>query len=517
MTQLLTVQMNIPNVPKVQNEQSSNSSTDKIAHESENSFNSILKKASSEESNEQTSADPSTQTPPTDDKISAPSSPDDGEAADPSVLASKEQERREAILELLAQYKASMSQDNTAPKEPDSSGVTGLNENAFLEFINKYLSGDNGSATQLKQDPLTSATDNSNLDASKENITARMNNWLQSTQSQQSGSNPLGSEASPVALTTQQQNFLDKLQQLLTSGKEVGTLSVKKVETVESTFTLRNNLTLLQSSSDNNTGITSPLVKDNGFTALEKGVFEPTLRTRQQQLSGVRHNSTQQFYDTKNQISSQTNDDANLSDKQQGNEMSQSGSGFNRMSSNTSLSETGATFNIPGNSAVDPLTGQITDPTKTTMLPSGTIIQDQEVLQQLIERFQINKKRLQSKIQLKLHPAELGKMEINLTVKEGSIRANVVAQSQHVQEILEKNLLKLKSVLERQGFKVEEISITCESGMVGEFDLFDQQLNNSDSSNFLNQDKKSEPQTPFVLEEFQDSHATPSSGLSVRA
>ena len=172
---------------------------------------------------------------------------------------------------------------------------------------------------------------------------------------------------------------------------------------------------------------------------------------------------------------------------------------------------------MTNSNSLNPLTGQITDPTKTTMLPSGTVVQDQEVIQQLVERFKVNRRQQNSKIQIKLHPVELGKMEIDLTVKEGSIRANVVAQSQHVQEILERNIAKLRSVLEQQGFNVEDITVTSGSETVGEFDLFEQQLPHRDTSNSLAKNNRSENHTPFSIDDTEENDNEVNSGVNVKA
>jgi flagellar hook-length control protein FliK len=145
------------------------------------------------------------------------------------------------------------------------------------------------------------------------------------------------------------------------------------------------------------------------------------------------------------------------------------------------------------------------------------LVQDHEVIQQLVERFQINRRQMDSKIQLRLHPVELGKMEIDITVKEGSIRANVVAQSQHVQEIVERNIAKLKTVLEKQGFSVEEITVTSESDSVDNFDLFDQQLPNQATPTFLAKNDLPAPDNSFDLDDFQENEDYTESGLNVKA
>lgn len=328
-------------------------------------------------------------------------------------------------------------------------------------------------------------------------------------------------QASPAATSPQQEALLKRLQAILNSGAEAGVLSIKKVQEVDSGSPLRSqhlNLTAveMQKTAGSEIVTNSPVTKGAGFTALQEGVFAPTLRNRQQQLEGVRHDKTQQFYDAKTQPQNILTEHSNLADRQQGDEMNGQGSGFSRPASLTTNPEGTSTFSLPVNQGADPPATQLVETSKASMFPSGALVQDQEVIQQIVERFRGNKRLLESKIQLKLHPVELGKLEIDLTVKEGSIRANVVAQSQHVQDILEKNIARLKSILEQQGFSVEEISITSGSETVDGFDLFEQQLNNSETPNFQKKNEKTETHTPFVLDEFQESYVESPSGINVK-
>jgi flagellar hook-length control protein FliK len=64
---------------------------------------------------------------------------------------------------------------------------------------------------------------------------------------------------------------------------------------------------------------------------------------------------------------------------------------------------------------------------------------------------------------LKLHPAELGELKISLVVKEDSLKANIYAQTRQAQEIIEKHLPRLKTILEEQGLVVEDLLVTLES------------------------------------------------------
>ena len=119
---------------------------------------------------------------------------------------------------------------------------------------------------------------------------------------------------------------------------------------------------------------------------------------------------------------------------------------------------------------------------KSIISSSGNIVYEEDIMHQVVERFQIFKQQNDTRITLKLHPAELGELQIDLTVKEGSIKANVLAQSLQIQEIIERNLPKLRSSLAEQGFTIEEILVTTQSDSITDFNLFEQHL--ADRNNY---------------------------------
>jgi flagellar hook-length control protein FliK len=145
------------------------------------------------------------------------------------------------------------------------------------------------------------------------------------------------------------------------------------------------------------------------------------------------------------------------------------------------------------------------------------MVSEQEVINQLMQRFQMTTRLQSSKINLRLHPAELGELKIDLTVKEGTIKASVFAQNQHVQEILERNMPKLRATLEQQGFTIDEIVVSFRSETAKEFDLFDGQ--SARNQNFTFSENARSPLATF--ESAFDASLTgadlPDSGLSVRA
>ncbi len=144
------------------------------------------------------------------------------------------------------------------------------------------------------------------------------------------------------------------------------------------------------------------------------------------------------------------------------------------------------------------------------------MVQEEEIIQQMSHKLQISSRNMDSRINLRLHPAELGSLKIDLTVKEGSIRANVVAQSQHTTEILEKNMAKLKTVLENQGFTVDEISITTESESVSDFNLFDRQLFSHNDYTPTAAKERREEEAVFTLADNIFAAPTISTGVNVK-
>ncbi|EKD34194.1 MAG: hypothetical protein ACD_75C02429G0001 [uncultured bacterium] len=141
------------------------------------------------------------------------------------------------------------------------------------------------------------------------------------------------------------------------------------------------------------------------------------------------------------------------------------------------------------------------EPGKAVTLPSGMVVHEEDVIRQVLERFQISKRQLDTQINIKLHPAELGELKIDLTVKEGSIRANVMAQSQHAQEIIEKNMMKLRTVLEEHGFTIDNITVSSKSDSTGDATLFDRQLFSRNDYTPLSNKRRNGSEAGFRLEE----------------
>ncbi len=285
-------------------------------------------------------------------------------------------------------------------------------------------------------------------------------------------------------VANKQDALLNQLQQIIDSANETGSVAITKATKNSSPHGLRNNMHGLSTAlfavtaepvTASPAGETNDLTLGSLLVAGGDGM-EKTAGKPAQNWTGSRQDMQQQYFNAKNTMQNSAENNQNFQNNQQGEEFSQQTMSSGPQSTALGATEPTNTFSQVS-ATVQPGTAQpVSESPKPILLPSGTIVHEDEVIRQLSERFQISSRQMDSRINIKLHPAELGELKIDLTVKEGSIRANVVAQSQHTLEILEKNIQKLKNMLEQQGFTVEQISLTAESESVGDFDLFDRQL-----------------------------------------
>lgn len=193
-------------------------------------------------------------------------------------------------------------------------------------------------------------------------------------------------------------------------------------------------------------------------------------------LTGNRHGIQQQFIDAKIDRQNLGESRQDFQENKQEDKLFQHTLSSSPTSGLSAASDQTSTFSQNVAAAQPTTTHPTTVTAQPIILPSGTMVHEDEIIRQMTEKFQVSGKHTDSRINIKLHPAELGALKIDLSVKDGAIRANVVAQSHHTMQILEKNIQKLRAVLENQGFTVDQIAVSAESESVGGFDLFDQQL-----------------------------------------
>lgn len=329
-------------------------------------------------------------------------------------------------------------------------------------------------------------------------------------------------QTQPVA-ATKQDAIINQLEQIIENANETGTVSIRKTANSSTLHSITNSLhgVTPTSSANNlepivataNTETSALNIKGllgQGASVIDQAANKPT-----QQQTELRTENQQQQFSAKINTQNLSENNQNFQGNKGGDEFPQQSSGFNSSSGPVSNGEQTNTFSQISTIAQEVNTQTVNESAKPIMLPSGTIVYEDEIINQFSQRIQIAK-QMDSRINLKLHPAELGELKIDISLKEGSIRANVVAQSQHTLEILEKNIPKLKTILENQGFTVDEISVTNESESVGEFDLFDQQLFNQNDYTPTAQQGNREEEAIFTLDDAELVTQAGSTGVNVK-
>ncbi len=199
-----------------------------------------------------------------------------------------------------------------------------------------------------------------------------------------------------------------------------------------------------------------------------------------------RQNVTEQFLnakfgdsDKKQNENSQQQREQRGSEGQNKNTLQQTvaGNSVNVLSTDTTMTETsfGQQMGISTSSANTTITTPVSVEGKYT--PGSMIpVPEDKMVDTLIQRFNINPRLQTSKLTMQLHPVELGELKVDITVKENTISANIVAGSQQVLETLEKNIARLRTVLEAQGFTIESFTISTKTNDGDGQQLFQEQF-----------------------------------------
>jgi hypothetical protein len=105
---------------------------------------------------------------------------------------------------------------------------------------------------------------------------------------------------------------------------------------------------------------------------------------------------------------------------------------------------------------------QVATPTPVMPMATGQAVPDSQIFDQVVTRMAGSFNGESGRMILRLHPAELGSLKLDLQVEGQTIRANLQAQSSQVQEILERNLPQLRQALVEQGLKIDQFQVNLE-------------------------------------------------------
>ncbi|MBO5293288.1 MAG: flagellar hook-length control protein FliK [Lachnospiraceae bacterium] len=87
----------------------------------------------------------------------------------------------------------------------------------------------------------------------------------------------------------------------------------------------------------------------------------------------------------------------------------------------------------------------------------------EEIMKQIVDYMKVQVKADMTQMEIQLHPASLGTINVHIAAKEGMITAQFTAQNEAVRNALESQVVQLKEALNEQGVKVEAVEVTIAS------------------------------------------------------
>lgn len=90
-------------------------------------------------------------------------------------------------------------------------------------------------------------------------------------------------------------------------------------------------------------------------------------------------------------------------------------------------------------------------------------VDTQNIMRQIMDYMKINLKSDVSNLEMQLHPASLGTLQVQVASKGGVITANFITQNEAVKATLESQMVQLQESFAEQGVKVEAIEVTVQT------------------------------------------------------
>ncbi len=100
--------------------------------------------------------------------------------------------------------------------------------------------------------------------------------------------------------------------------------------------------------------------------------------------------------------------------------------------------------------------------TQIIQLASGQQVAESQIFDQVVTQLSGSVNGESGRMVLRLQPAELGSLKLEIMIEGDRVRANFHAQSQQVQEVLERNLPQLRNALAEQGLKIDQFQVTTD-------------------------------------------------------
>ena len=107
-------------------------------------------------------------------------------------------------------------------------------------------------------------------------------------------------------------------------------------------------------------------------------------------------------------------------------------------------------------------TQQVGDVVETVRTFSGQV-NGQEIVNQVTDYIKVNISPETTSMELQLHPASLGTIQMHIASQNGVVTAQMLVQSESVKAALESQLAQLQETFEQQGTKVEAVEVAVAS------------------------------------------------------
>lgn len=107
-----------------------------------------------------------------------------------------------------------------------------------------------------------------------------------------------------------------------------------------------------------------------------------------------------------------------------------------------------------------PVEQPVTNETAAAQTAVEHFTSTEDIMNQITEYIRINLRGDVQEMELQLHPASLGSVNVQIAAKDGVITAQFTAQNETVKAAIESQLVQLKTQFEEQGIKVEAVEVT---------------------------------------------------------
>ncbi|MBD5480964.1 MAG: flagellar hook-length control protein FliK [Lachnospiraceae bacterium] len=172
--------------------------------------------------------------------------------------------------------------------------------------------------------------------------------------------------------------------------------------------------------------------------------------------------------DMKEQMGTQQTDQSpmtdNVQDKTQGG--AQIAAGYRAEEDSAQTREKGESFAEGGQGFAEHLMNRTNEFVEALTQETGSVdsyLDAEQIMKQITDFMRNHLNAQGSSVELQLHPASLGTLNISVTAKNGIVTAQFAAQDEAVKTMLEGQVAELRSRLDEQGVKVEAIEVTVSS------------------------------------------------------